>query len=159
MIIQLTNATSDWQVGQIGQTFEAVYLTAEGGRPFFVVDIARLGLPAQYGFVPFDDAAVIDPGTAPPPASPSYHAQIMVDAWIDQEMIAEVDASRMVTEVATAIELDRLYAVRSVEMRDVHAGIQGLADRLELVADRVEAQRYALDQMHAAIGTTFGDGR
>ena len=57
----------------------------------------------------------------------------MVDAWIDQEMIAEVDASRMVTEVATAIELDRLYAVRSVEMRDVRAGIQGLADRLKLM--------------------------
>ena len=159
MIIQLTNATSDWQVGQIGQKFEAVYLTAEGGRPFFVVDIARLGLPAQYGFVPFDDASVIDAGAAPPPASPSYHAQIMVDAWIDQEMIAEADAQRMVTEITTAIELDRLYAVRSVEMRDVRVGIQGLADRLELLSDRMEAQRYALDQIHAQVGATFGDGR
>ncbi len=83
----------------------------------------------------------------------------MVDAWIDQEMIAEVDASRMVTEIATAIELDRLYAMRSVEMRDVRAGIQGLADRLELLSDRMEAQRYSLDQIHAQVGATFGDGR
>lgn len=149
MQIQLTNARSDWQAGQIGEIFEVVFLTAEGGRPLYIADISRLGLPSQYGFVEFGDAVVSEPG--PVPASPSYHAQIMVDGWLDQEFIAEADAARMVTEVTTAIELDRLYAVRSAEIRDLRAGIQAVVDRMELFAHDVSALRSAID-------ATFGDG-
>ncbi len=150
MQIQITNARSDWQAGQIGEVFEVVFLTAEGGRPLYIVDISRLGLPSQYGFVRFTDAVVSEPGQVP--ASPSYHAQIMVDGWLDQEIVAEADAARCVTEITTAIELDRLYAVRSAEIRDLRSGIQAVVDRLELFAHDVGALR-------AAIDATFTDGR